>query len=74
MGPTKPGGARLCTHCGDKFKIVRDMSLRGFLILAAISIPSMLLFTLSPRLLGTMLFSMIVFITVFMTMMKLDKY
>ena len=24
MGPTKPGGARLCPHCGEKFAITAD--------------------------------------------------
>jgi uncharacterized paraquat-inducible protein A len=24
MGPTKPGGARLCPHCGEKFAITTD--------------------------------------------------
>lgn len=27
MGPTKPGGARLCPHCGEKFALTADKKL-----------------------------------------------
>lgn len=35
MGPTKPGGARMCPHCGEKFAITADPKMASLVAVGA---------------------------------------
>jgi hypothetical protein len=45
MGSTKPGGARLCPHCGEKFAITADPKMA---VLAAVGAAVIGFFVLRP--------------------------
>jgi hypothetical protein len=45
MGPTKPGGARLCPHCGQSFAITADKKLA---VMTAIGVAVVGFFLLRP--------------------------
>ncbi len=71
MGPTKPGGARLCPHCGERFAITADPKKA---VLAAVGVGVIGFFLLRPiPTVGAALWGMGVVIAVFVLAAKLKK-
>lgn len=71
MGPSKPGGARLCEQCGDNFKIGRNLSGNRILMFACISVAAALLLLIP--MVGWPLFGGAVGVAAFLSLTRLEK-
>ncbi len=72
MGPAKPGGARLCSHCGEHFKIGRKGTRKSILMFVTVFVISLLL--LRVPVVGFPLMGLAVALGAFVTLTQLEKF